>query len=103
MRGIGRDPGAAKGEKTALLALANEAGGNDVGTFSTQGLRLMRWQFRVLPGRRFALSQFRQLWNAGSERIEVDLPRSLDFLYHLLRVPMIMSRGFRRIVANLRA
>ena len=42
-----------------------------------------------------------RLWVSGTDRARIALPRPLVFLYHILRLPLLVSRLGKRLFSRL--
>ncbi len=83
--------------RTAIHCITHGGGTEDFGFYSLAGLRLTLSQFMLVPGGRYAWSALGRLWISGEDRARIALPRSLDFLYHILRLPLLSARLGRRL------
>jgi hypothetical protein len=101
-RRLEQKPGAQAIASTALHCLAYGGGWGEFQTLSGPGWRRIRSQFQIIPGRRYALSQLAAFWTSGHERAQIELPERLDFLYHLLRLPLLVGRSGSEMLARLR-
>ena len=101
LRALRQDAVAETLARTAIHCIAHGGGTEDFGFYSLAGLRLTLSQFLLVPGGRYAWSALGQLWVSGADRARIRLPRSLDFLYHILRLPLLSARLGRRLFGRL--
>lgn len=91
-RSLEREPGAEAIAETAVRCMAHGGGYREFPTLSMAGWLRTRSQFQIMPGLRYALSELAALWTSGPERARIELPESLDFLYHVMRLPLLVHR-----------
>lgn len=62
---------------------------------SLPGLRIMTANFFLAPSSRYFWTEARVKWIDADDRARIELPRSLAFMYYLLRVPLWLARQRR--------
>ncbi|MBA3668732.1 MAG: nucleotidyltransferase family protein [Sphingomonas sp.] len=66
--------------------------------YSIANLRRLVARFFLQPRARYIRAEIRLVWTSRADRMLLNLPRRLTFLYHLLRVPLWLWRAGSRIV-----
>lgn len=77
---------------TSLNCLTHGGGTSEIGKYTSTGLRLSLSHFSLVPGRRYAWGQLNRLFTSGWDRARISLPKHLQFLYYLLRIPSFVVR-----------
>jgi hypothetical protein len=63
--------------------------------FSVPGMRIKFASLFLVPGHRYFWTQVRTKLTSPGDRVRIELPRPLAFLYYLLRVPLWLARQWR--------
>jgi hypothetical protein len=71
-----------------VAGLSHGGGAAEQETYTVPWLRMRVAQFFVEPGARHAIDHARSTWVCAMDRATIVLPRQLDFLYHVLRIPL---------------
>ena len=79
-------------QANALAALRYGNGMAEHGTYSTPWFRMMAGQFFLGRGVSHAVQQAGIMWNSPTDRARLALPRPFGFLYHVLRIPLWLTR-----------
>jgi hypothetical protein len=64
-------------------------------SFSVPGMRIKFASLFLVPGQRYFWTQLRTKLTSPGDRVRIELPRPLAFLYYLLRVPLWLARQWR--------
>lgn len=79
-----------------LSSLSYRGGGIEPAPYTLQWLRVLLAAFFVSSDRNHVLAQARFLWNAPLDRARIALPPRLEFLYHIVRMPLWLHRVVMR-------
>ena len=101
LRTLREDPKAEALAATAMRCIAHGGGAMEFGFYSRPGLRLTLSHFALAPGGRYFWNELGRLWVSGTDRARIALPRPLNFLYHILRLPLLVSRLGKRLFSRL--
>lgn len=80
---------------TALACMTYGAGEAEFPAWSAPGVKLRLSWLRMAPGRGYLATEAARWWRSESDRMAIRLPRWLGFAYHLLRIPLWLSRRMR--------
>jgi hypothetical protein len=84
----------------ALSCLTYGGGTTEISAYSLPGVRILLSQFFIGGTAASVGSEMRRKWNSEQDRRSLPLPDRLSFLYHLLRVPLWLSRLSTRVVSR---
>jgi len=88
-------------ERSALRCMTWGGGEREIPYLSSATFRIALSQFFIAPGGGYVWNEIRFKWNSPTDRARLKLPRSLGFLYHLLRVPLWLGRFGKRLFDRL--
>ena len=94
---IQRDRTAVSLADNALSCLMHGRGETEIGSYSLAGLRIVASQFFVGGTSAYVRGEMRRRWISERDRNAIALPEHMAFLYHLLRVPLWLSRLSGRV------
>jgi len=78
--------------ETALHCMVYREGTVKFPTYSVPAARVQISHLAMVPGARYFWHELALKWSSPIDRAQLSLPRSLDFLYHVLRVPLWLRR-----------
>lgn len=87
----------------AEAGLGQDGGTRDHDHHSSGWLRMVIARYLLGPGLAHKWREACFHWNFPVDRVRLDLPRPLEFLYHALRIPLWLARLMGRAVSRLGA
>lgn len=95
------DPAVVRLAANALFCLGHPVSGTDSPLYSPPGFRIMVANYFLQRGAVYMASELRLAWTCARDRTFVPLPRSLEYLYHALRIPLWLGRVGHRLLKRL--
>lgn len=81
-------------------SLTYGGGEREFARYSLLGLKMRLSPAILAPGLLYFLSEARRQWTSPTDRIQIELPDSLGFVYHLLRIPLWLARRVRSAISG---
>lgn len=92
------DPFARALMTNSLHCIAYRRGEAEFSSYTTAGIRLFFSEFLIAPGARYFWNEMRSKWIHPIDAARIKLPRRLNFLLYLLRIPLWLGRKAKRVI-----
>jgi hypothetical protein len=97
-----QDPIARALAANVVAGLSYRDGVAEQESYSVPWLRMRVAQFFLAPGASHLMDHARVTWVSAMDRARISLPRRLDFMYHVLRIPLWLGRTSQVVWSRIR-
>jgi hypothetical protein len=97
-----QDPIARALADNVVAGLSYRDGVAEQESYSIPWMRMRVAQFFLAPGASHVLDHARVTWVSAMDRARISLPRPLDFMYHILRIPLWLGRTSKVVWSRIR-